>query len=169
MRFYDINPDVVEVAQTHFSFLERSKAKIELVLGDARLSMERESPQAYDLIVVDAFSSDSIPVHLATLQAMEVYQRHLKPGGIIAFHISNKFLNLAPVLKQIADTKGLQGIKVVEPDDDRDSYSSEWFLVTADVTLQDHPAIAPQIAAVEKIKGLRPWTDDFNNLFQILK
>jgi len=169
MRFYDINPDVIEVAQSHFSFLERSKARIELVLGDARLAMEGESPQSYDLIVVDAFSSDSIPVHLATTQAMAVYLRHLKPNGIIAFHISNKFLKLAPVLKRIADDKGLYGMRVIEPEDGRDSYSSEWFLVTADATLRDHPAIAPQIAPVEQIKGLSAWTDDFNNLFQILK
>ena len=169
MRFYDINPDVIEVAQSHFSFLKRSRAHIDLVLGDARLAMEREAPQAYDLIVVDAFSSDSIPVHLATTQAMDVYLRHLKPGGIVAFHISNKFLKLAPVLRRIAEDKGLHNMLVVEPMDGRDSYSSEWFLITRDAGLREHPAIAPQLAPVEEIKGLRIWTDDFNNLLQILK
>ena len=169
MRFYDINPDVIEVAQSHFSFLARSQAKIELVLGDARLAMEREAPQAYDLIVVDAFSGDSIPVHLATSEALAVYLRHLKPGGVIAFHISNKFLRLAPVLERLAAERGLDGMFVTEPPDQRDHYSSDWFLMTANPALRNHPAIAPQIEAVEGIPGLGLWTDDFNNLFQILK
>ena len=169
MRFYDINPDVIAVAQTHFSFLARSRAKIELVLGDARLALEREAPQAYDLLVVDAFSSDSIPVHLATAQAVALYRRHLKPGGIIAFHTSNKFLKLAPVLKQLARHQGLHGALVVEPASRQDQYSSDWFLMSADASLFDHPALAGQIEPVEAIPDLRLWTDDFNNLFQILK
>jgi MFS family permease len=169
MRFYDINPDVVAVAQSQFSFLERSKAHIEHVLGDARLMMEQEPSQSYDLLVIDAFSGDSIPVHLATSQALSVYLRHLKPDGVIAFHISNKFLKLAPVLKRITDQMGLDGILLTEPESKRDGYSTEWFLVTADATLRKNPAIAPQIVPIEEIKGLGAWTDDFNNLFQILK
>ncbi|MBS1187010.1 MAG: hypothetical protein H6R04_1028 [Burkholderiaceae bacterium] len=169
MRFYDINPDVIDVAQSHFSFLSRSKAKIELVLGDARLAMEREAPQAYDLIVIDAFSGDSIPVHLATNEAMAVYLRHLKPGGVIAFHISNKFLRLAPVLAQLAAHRGLDGMFVTEPANRRDNYSSDWFLMSASPALRRHPAVAPQIEPVEPIAGLGLWTDDFNNLFRILK
>jgi SAM-dependent methyltransferase len=169
MRFYDINPQVIEVAQSHFTFLKRSKAQIDLVLGDARLAMEQEAPQSYDSLVVDAFSSDSIPAHLATTQAVDVYLRHLKPKGIIAFHISNKFLKLAPVLKQIAEEKKMRGMLVTEPADGREHYSSEWFLMTKDAHLEAHPAIAPQIASIEKIENLQLWTDDFNNLFQILK
>jgi hypothetical protein len=169
MRFYDINPQVIEVAQSYFTYLKRSKASIEIVLGDARLSMEGEVPQAYDLIVVDAFSSDSIPAHLVTIQAMDVYLRHLKPNGIIAFHISNKFLNLAPVLKKIADEKKLYGMLVVDPSEGKARDSSDWFLMTEDATLQFRPAISPQIRPVKEIDGLRVWTDDFNNLFQILE
>ncbi|MEA5096955.1 MAG: fused MFS/spermidine synthase, partial [Burkholderiaceae bacterium] len=169
IRFYEINPDVIEVAHSHFSFLSRSRANIELVLGDARLAMEREAPQAYDLIVIDAFSGDSIPVHLATDEALAVYLRHLKPGGVIAFHISNKFLRLAPVLQRLADHRGLDGMSVSEPANLRDHYSSDWFLMTTDPRLRNHPAIASQIEAVEEIPGLGLWTDDFNNLFQILK
>jgi SAM-dependent methyltransferase len=169
MRFYDINPQVIDIAKRDFTFLKRSKANIELVLGDARLSMEREAPQAYDLIVVDAFSGDSIPTHLATTQAVDVYLRHLKPGGVIAFHISNKFLDLAPVLKLIAEDKGLYGMLVIEPPDGKTYDLSDWYLMTKDATLRDKPAIAPQIREVKKIAGLKVWTDDFNNLFQILK
>lgn len=167
MRFYDINPDVVEVAQTHFTYLSRSKARIETVLGDARLQMEREAPQQYDILIIDAFSSDSIPVHLATSDAMLVYLRHIKPDGIIAFHISNKFLKLAPVLKRTTDYFGIDGMLITEPDSD--SYSTEWFLVTADPELRKHPQIAPQVTPIEEIPGLGLWTDDYNNLFQILR
>jgi len=169
MRFYDINPDVVDVAQNEFSYLKRSKARIEQVLGDARLMMELEAPQNYDLLVVDAFSSDSIPVHLATSQAMAVYLKHLKPNGVIAFHISNKFLKLAPVLKRITDHMGVDGMLLTEPASSRDRYSTEWFLVTADPSFRTNPAIAPQITPIEEIPGLGVWNDDFNNLFQILK
>lgn len=167
MRFYDINPDVVEVAQSHFSYLSRSDATIEHVLGDARLQMEQEAPQDYDLLVIDAFSSDSIPVHLATSEAMRVYLRHVKPGGIIAFHISNKFLKLAPVLKRITDHLGVDGMLITEPESD--SYSTEWFLVTANPELRNHHLIAPQVTPIEEIPGLGVWNDDFNNLFQILR
>jgi hypothetical protein len=167
MRFYDINPDVVEVAQSKFTYLKGSKAKVDIVLGDARLQLEREAPQNYDLLVIDAFSSDSIPVHLATLEAMLVYLKNVKPGGIVAFHISNKFLKLAPVLKQSADYLGVDGMLITEPESD--SYSTEWFLVTADPALRKNPDIAPQVTPIEDIPGLKLWTDDFNNLFQILK
>ena len=168
-RFYDINPDVIEVAQSHFTFLSRSDAKIELVQGDARLAMEREAPQEYDVIVIDAFSSDSIPVHLATTQAMAVYLRHLKPDGVIAFHISNKFLNLGPLMKLLAKDKGLHGVLVTEQSEGRDNYSPEWFLMARNPAFFDHPLIAPQIEAVEDIRGLKVWTDDFNNLYRVLK
>ena len=106
-RFYDIDPHVIEIAQTEFSFLEDSEATIETSLGDARLSLEREAPQNFDVLVVDAFSSDSIPVHLITKEAMAVYLKHVKPGGAVVFHVTNRFLELAPVVKQIADSHGL--------------------------------------------------------------
>ena len=103
-RFYEINPQVVEVARTQFTLSRRTaRRKIETVLGDARLDMEREPPQNYDVIAIDAFSSDSIPVHLITREAMAVYLKHLKPDGVIAFHVTNRFLQLAPVVKTIAD------------------------------------------------------------------
>ncbi len=169
IRFYEINPDVIEVAQSHFTFLKRSKAKIELVLGDARLELERETPQAYDLIVVDAFSSDSIPVHLATKQALDVYLSHLKPEGVVVFQISNKFLKLAPVLKKIAEARGLHGMMLADPENMKDNYSSEWYLMTANDRIAKHPAFAPLINEVEEIRGVKAWTDDFNNQFLILR
>src|SRR5262249_23747021 len=97
MRFYEINPQVVRFAEEGFTFLSDSHAKVEIVMGDARLSLEREPDETFDVLVVDAFSGDAIPVHLMTTQAMELYKRHLKPGGVIAMHVSNRFLNLVPV------------------------------------------------------------------------
>ncbi len=169
IRFYEINPDVIEVAQSHFTFLKRSRAKIEHILGDARLAMEREAPQGYDLIVADAFSSDSIPVHLATKEALEVYLRHLKPDGVIVFNISNKFLNMAPMLKKIAEARGLHGLKLVDPEQIRDNHSSDWYLMTANERIAKHPAVVPIVTEVEEIRGVTAWTDDFNNQFLILK
>src|SRR6185295_4401098 len=87
-RFYEINPQVVDIARTRFTHLTDAPGKVETVLGDARLTMEREQPQQYDVLVIDAFSSDAIPVHLITREALAVYLRHMKPDGVIAFHVT---------------------------------------------------------------------------------
>ena len=106
-RFYEINPQVIELANTEFSFLGSSQATIETLLGDARLTMEREPAQRYDVLAIDAFSSDSIPTHLMTYQAMGIYLKNLAADGVIAFHVTNRFLLLAPIVKRIADEYGL--------------------------------------------------------------
>src|SRR5205814_881496 len=103
-RFYDINPLVIDIARSQFRFLPDCKAKVDVVLGDARLSLEREAPENYDVLAVDAFSSDAIPVHLLTREAIALYFRHLQPGGVLAVHVSNKYLNLAPVVGMAADS-----------------------------------------------------------------
>src|SRR3989449_7339768 len=93
-RFYDIDANVIQIARTEFSFLGDSAARTETALGDARLTLEREPPQGFDVLAVDAFSSDAIPVHLITREALQAYLRHMKPDGIVAFHVSNRFLDL---------------------------------------------------------------------------
>ncbi len=168
-RFYEINPQVVEVARREFSFLDDSSARVETILGDARLAMEREAPQNYDVLVIDAFSSDSIPVHLITREAMAVYLRHTKPGGVIAFHVTNRFLHLAPVVKRIADEHKLHTALIADDAEDSDLARTDWVLVTRDNGLLARPEIAKFASEIEDIPGLRVWTDDFNNLFQILK
>ena len=168
-RFYEINPQVVAVANREFTFLADSGAKIEHVLGDARLALEREPPQNYDLLVIDAFSSDSIPVHLITREALAVYLRHLKPGGVIAFHVTNRFLHLAPVVKRIAGEHDLQVALISDDAEDSDLARTDWALVTRDQALLERPEIAKFTSEIENIPGLRVWTDDFNNLFRILK
>jgi len=168
-RFYEINPQVVDVANREFTFLGDSGASIEHVLGDARLSLERELPQNYDLLVIDAFSSDSIPVHLITREALAVYLRHMKPGGVIAFHLTNRFLHLAPVVKRIAGEHDLQVALIADDAEDSELARTDWVLVTRDQALLERPEIIEYVSEIESIPGLRVWTDDFNNLFQILK
>jgi SAM-dependent methyltransferase len=168
-RFYEINPEVIEVARREFTFLGDSAARVETVLGDARLAMEREPAQAYDLLAIDAFSSDSIPVHLITREALDVYLRHMKPGGVIAFHVTNRFLRLAPVVKRLADDRGLHTALISDGAEDSDLASTDWVLVTRDAKLLERPGIAKYTTAIDEIPGLAVWTDDFNNLFQILK
>ncbi len=99
---YEINPGVIDIAKQHFSFLSDSPAEQEIVVGDARLSLEFEEPQNFDILVLDAFSGDAIPVHLLTREAMAVYLKHLKPDGILACHISNLHFNLRPVIAGLA-------------------------------------------------------------------
>jgi SAM-dependent methyltransferase len=170
-RFYEINPDVISIAQEQFTYLKDSKATIEFSIGDARLSLEREAPQRLDILAVDAFSSDSIPVHLITLEALQAYERHMQPDGIVAFHVSNRFLELKPVVQQIAEARGFKvaWIEEVDEDDEVDSTATDWILLSKDAkTLSAEP-----IAAVAKPIDGRPdwriWTDDFNNLLQVLK
>ena len=168
-RIYEINPQVIDVAQTEFSFLTDSSAKIETVLGDARLNMEREPPQQYDVLAIDAFSSDSIPVHLITKEAMAVYLRHIKPDGIIAFHVTNRFLRLAPVVKRIADEYRLRTALIIDDAEDNDLAKTDWVLVARNGKLLGRDKIAGVASEIDAIPGLKLWTDDYNNLFKILK
>lgn len=169
-RFYEINPQVIELAGSEFSFLGDSTAKIETLLGDARLTMEREPAQRYDVLAIDAFSSDSIPTHLMTLQAMGIYLKNMKPDGVIAFHVTNRFLNLAPIVKRIADEHGLHTALVVDDfEDDDDLAKTDWVLVSRSAAALAHPKIVERTVAILDIPGLRLWTDSFNNLFKIIK
>jgi spermidine synthase len=168
-RFYEIDPRVEVIAKNVFTYLRESRAKIEIAHGDARLSMEAEPPENYDVIAVDAFSGDAIPVHLLTAEAIKLYQHHLAPGGIIAFHISNTYLSLAPVVQAQADHAGLHAVLVTtEDNDDTGAFSSDWVLVTANENFLALPEIADASAKIEPKPGLRLWTDDYSSLLPIL-
>lgn len=168
-RFYEINPQVVEIAERQFSFLRDSPAKIEIALGDARLLLEQEAPQGFDVLAVDAFSGDSIPVHLITREAMAIYRRHLSERGIIAFHVSNRFLSLAPVVARLAADQGMWVVRVHDNAKTTTQHSSEWVLVAQDRSVLAQGPIARAAGPIPVIPGLRVWTDDFNNLWQITK
>jgi len=168
-RFYDINPAVLVIAQRDFTFLRDSDATIELQLGDARLSLEREPVQNFDVLVIDAFSSDAIPVHLITSEALGIYKRHMKPGGIIAFHVTNRFLNLVPVVEGLAHVHGLFMVHIADEGEDSLSSRSDWLLLSDRHDALDRPALTEAATEVEVRKDWRLWTDDFNNLVQVLK
>ncbi len=173
--FYEINPLVIELAESQFDFVRQSRAQIEIIRGDARLSLERQAPQGFDVLLVDAFSSDAIPVHLLTREAFELYFRHLKPQGVLAVHVSNRFLDLPPVVEAGARAVGARAVKVIGPENAADIvYQSTWMLL-------DRPS-APASAAVEPFSTalpgsvtqteeriVRTWTDDYSNLIEILK
>jgi spermidine synthase len=168
-RFYEINPRVEIIAHNVFTYLRESKAKIEIAHGDARLSMEAEPPESYDVIAVDAFSGDAIPVHLITAEAIQLYQRHLRPGGIIAFHISNQYLDLAPVVQAQADHAGLHAVIIASPEsDETGAFASDWVLVTSDEKFLALPQISEASAEILHRRDLRLWTDDYSSLLPIL-
>jgi spermidine synthase len=169
-RLYEINPQVIDLATRQFTYVTDTKATVEMSLGDARLSLEREPPQGFDVLAVDAFSSDSIPVHLLTAEAFETYFRHLQPGGVLAVHISNRYLDLKPVLREVAAKFGRHARIVDEDsDDDRGVYGSTWVLISDDAGTFARSPLEKAAAPLETEKRVRLWTDDYSDLWRILK
>jgi SAM-dependent methyltransferase len=169
-RFYEINPQVIEVAENYFSFLKKSQALIEIVPGDARLALEAEAPNQFDVLAVDAFSGDAIPVHLLTREAFELYLRHLKPDGILAFHTSNLYLNLAPVVGMLAKSFGYGALLIQNPSDPaRLVDSTQWVLVTRNQAFLKEPEISSRGKAIPLPAHPLLWTDDTNSLFSVFK
>lgn len=169
-RFYEINPQVLDFAQRYFSFLRDSAARVEHVLGDARLSLEREADQHYDVLILDAFNGDAIPTHLLTREAFDLYRRHLNPGGVIAVHISNQHLDLRPIVRGAAAHLGLATLLVADADFRRNSpvSSSTWMMMSGDGAFLAALPVPPFAAPTEKV-GPRLWTDDQSSLVPILK
>ena len=168
-RFYEINPLVPRLARTEFHFIPDSKAHVDITMGDARLSLEREQAENFDVLAVDAFSSDSIPVHLLTRQAMDLFFRHLKPDGILAVHISNRYLDLQPVVRGEAEATGKMARVVdTEDDDSQDVFGATWVLVVSPAAGFSKDAMSAS-TNLEGGRKVRLWTDDFSNLYQILK
>lgn len=168
-RFYDINPAVIAIAKRDFTYLADSEARIETPLGDARLSLEREPSGDLDLLVVDAFSSDAIPVHLITSEALALYAKHLRPGGAVAFHVTNRFLDLVPVVAAIAAANHMHAVWIRDEGEDALANRSDWVLVSSNRKLLESPRIADASTPIEAHPEWRVWTDDFNNLFQVLR
>jgi hypothetical protein len=169
MRFYEVNPLVEPVARNLFTYLRDSPAAITVVDGDGRASLEREPVQGFDVLVVDAFSGDAIPLHLLTREAMEVYRRQLAPGGVVAFHVSNSYLDLAPEIGRLADSVGMQA-RLVESGavPAEGEYRADWVLVSGDAFFAK-----PEVRAVSTVvsgqDGLRVWTDDYSSLLPVMR
>lgn len=172
VRFYEINPEIIRLARSRFNFLSNSAGNCVIQAGDARLSLEKESSQQFDLLVLDAFSSDSIPVHLLTREAFSIYLRHLAPQGILAVHISNHFLRLDPVVTGLARYFELHTAFI-----DHDAkpeqwwtYSSTWMLLSRDPSRLESPSILRAASpAPPFVKAMPLWTDDYSSLFRILR
>jgi hypothetical protein len=177
LRFYEINPDVIRLAEGeggYFSYLKDAAARVQIVPGDARISLEQElaasQPQHFDLLVLDTFNSDSIPVHLLTREAFEIYLQHLQPDGILALHISNNYLDLRPVVYKLADEFHLGATLIQTPAEGDRVFLSDWMLVTRDQAFLDQPAIASRASPrTVDTNRFRLWTDDYSNLFQVLR
>jgi hypothetical protein len=169
-RVYEINPQVVRLAETQFTFLQDSAAEVAVVLGDARLRMEMEPPQEFDLLAVDAFSGDGIPGHLLTQEALELYTRHLAPGGILAVHVSNRFVEFDPVLAAGAQTLRRPVVEItVDGEGDRLCYHSQWVLIPPRDGRRRYPVLWQHGKKVELRPGFRPWTDELWSLYPVLR
>lgn len=163
-RFYEIDPNVTRMARTYFTFLDDSAAQIEIAEGDARLSLEREPPQRFDVLVIDAFSSDAIPVHLLTTEAFAGYRRHLRDDGVLAVHVSNRHVDLLPVIHGAAAWLGWSmRVARVEADFQRLISATTWAL------LSPRPARLHGIGAAEAPAKTRLWTDARSSLFEVVR
>lgn len=170
-RFYEINPLVAEIARRDFSFLADSPARVDLVVEDARLALEREESQEFDLLAVDAFSSDSVPAHLLTLEAFELYFRHLQPDGVLAFHVSNRYLDLAALVGAAARATGRQWLWVRTAEEPSHGvFAADWALVTNNRDFLALPALRLVAAQPDPSwQPVAPWTDAWSSLLVILR
>ncbi len=174
VRLYEINPQVVALSmgpEPLFRYLQESPGEVTVAIGDARVNLEREPDQEFDVLALDAFSSDSIPAHLLTREAVELYLRHMrKPYGIIAVHISNRYLDLDPVVRGIAEDLGLTVVRIDDSDDSEMVYSSDWMLLAREPAALSSPSI--QSVAVDPPETDQPWprwTDTYSNLLQVFR
>ncbi len=181
MRFYEINPDVVDLATNTFSYLAQSRSRWEISLGDARLKLEQEAVQHFDVLVLDAFSSDSIPVHLLTEEAFDLYERHLDTNGVLAVHISNDHLDLSPIVYHQAEARGYYALEVRNRGrEDEPTRAAIWMILSRDLDfLKQLTGRFEPLQAAGDVKlvnqppaghdRVRTWTDSYSNLFQILR
>jgi SAM-dependent methyltransferase len=171
IRIYEINPLVLDIARNNFSYLRDTAAKVEVALGDGRLVLEAEPPQQFDILVMDAFSGDSVPVHLITREAFRSYFRQLKPTGILAVNVSNKYLDLEPVMERAAASFGKSAYlyHYYPPDDNSFCFACSWTLIMDPATAAAHPELQKDATLLRQKRPFRVWTDDFSNMFSILK
>ena len=171
-RFYEINPDVVHIAETYFTFLTNCPARHDIILGDGRLSLEGEPDQNFDLLLLDAFAGDSVPLHLLTDQAMQIYRRHVKPDGLIMFNISNSHVDLQPVIRALADKYDLTAVLapplMVDPREGK--LPSMWMVLTSNQEFLRNPEIEALRRSTAFLSPRKPllWTDDYSSILPVL-
>ena len=172
LRFYELNPQVLQIARTYFTFLSNCPAPVQVVLGDARRSLESEPGQGFDLLVLDAFAGDSIPMHLLTDEVMRTYKRHLSREGVMAFHISNSHLDLEPVVRALADRHDLATVLVPAtfPKPQEGKLASVWMLLSANRQFFNQPELTDLMSSSAGRQQRKPilWTDDYSSILPIL-
>jgi hypothetical protein len=173
VRFYEINPAVEQLARRQFTFLSDCRGKSDVIIGDGRLALEAEpDAQRFDVLILDAFSSDSVPMHLLTRECFDTYLRHLAPDGIIVANMSNRVIDLQPVLARMAEALHLEAFVIADRVGDLPDgfYPTIWFVMPRDrFTLFDSRSLSEVIRPAETRAGIGLWTDEHNNLFQILR
>jgi spermidine synthase len=175
MVFYELDPQVVDVAWDEFTFLSDMPGTVEVVVGDGRLALEREESRGYDVLAIDAFSGDSIPMHLITREAMASYVRHLKPDGAIVFQATNRYIDIIPVVERLAAEHGMTAVLVSDIPEIDENGPTYWLATTDQIIVTRNQALleaGPVKAGAEAI-AVQPdfpvFTDDYTNLFRILK
>lgn len=171
LRIYEINPLVPNIARTQFSYLSDTPAKVEIALGDGRLSLEAEPSRQFDILVMDAFSGDAVPVHLITVEAFRTYFRHLKTDGILAVNITNRYLDLKPVMERAATAFGKVALYFDDEEDPNDAFCfpNDWVLIMSPTALAAHSELKHGGQILKPHPAFRTWTDDFSNLYSILR
>lgn len=171
IRMYEINEQMLELARSEFSYLADTPARVVPILGDGRLMLESEPAQHFDLLVMDAFSGDSVPTHLLTVEAMRGYLRHLKDDGLLAVNITNNYLDLRPVVAAAAEQLGRRAVihQLRADPADRFCLDAEWLLIAGPERAEMLYETIDDLRLLVVRPGFRPWTDDFSNLFNILK
>jgi spermidine synthase len=172
--FYEISPRVVDIANDDFTFLRDSAAKIQVVLGDGRLSLERSAPQAYDILGIDAFAGDSIPMHLVTREAMALYVRHVAPNGVIVFQATNRYIDLMPIVKRLANEFQMDAVLVSDNPGFKTGAEywlspTDQILVSRDKALLRTGSLRYVATAIEDRADLPTFTDAHHNMFRVLK
>jgi hypothetical protein len=170
ITFYEINPAVEPIARNLFTYIRESGAQIAIVNGDARTSLTQQPPQRFDVLVIDAFSGDAIPLHLLTTQALELYKRHLAPNGILAFHISNQHVDLEPEVALLAKAAGMDAMRVsTPPNENLGEFSATWMLLTNSPTFFNEPEVFNHASKPTLNPRVRVWTDDYSSLLPVLR
>jgi hypothetical protein len=169
IRFYEINPAVAPIAEHLFTYLRDSGAHVDIVEGDARSSLTSEPAQNFDVLVIDAFSGDAIPLHLLTTEAVALYKRHLAPGGILAFHISNQHVNLEPPITLLAKAAGMKAMHVTSlQNEQRGEFTADWMLLTESPDFFNQPEVASRVRLPVESPKMRLWTDDYSSLLPLI-
>jgi hypothetical protein len=171
--FFEIDPAIERIARTHeyFSFMDACGDRCHVVIGDARISLARVPERAYNLLVLDAFSSDSIPMHLMTREAFSLYLSRLAPDGAIVMHISNRHLRLAPIVARLAASQGLAALQQIDargPGWPEGKNESHWIVMSRSRADLDVMAKDPRWLPLEASPSTPLWSDDFSNILSVL-